>query len=371
VVLFDQLDLDAERDRQNKPGKSGTGTKIDRATRQWSGDGAKLQTVFNVARPELWQIGGAGQIDGGVPLAQQIGVGVQSRLRLRARRLANLDHVGMIDGTIVTRNRMTIVFIGDIHQHWHYVDAGLAALTAQPGYAVLLGDIQCDRPLDELAAPLLDRGVVVHWIHGNHDNDGGPEMWANLAAPERNPSTASGSLHARVVDIDGVRIAGLGGTFRPRVWAPPSAARLRHRHQLEDDLRSLGPAYGPRQRAALAHSLTTAAIWPEDIEALASQKADILVTHEAPSSHPSGSAVIDELARAMGVRMIVHGHHHVASYARARDVSRARAGDGLTVLGVASAWGISITGEVLWKGEKPRPLPAPSGADWVVQSIAA
>jgi len=257
---------------------------------------------------------------------------------------------------------MTIVFVGDIHQHWHYIDAGLAALPTQPRAAVLLGDIQCDRPLDDLAAPLLQRGIVVHWIHGNHDNDGGPEMWANLTAPERNPLTAARALHARVVDIEGVRIAGLGGTFRPRVWLPPSKPHLLGRHQLKEDLASLGPVYSAVQRAALAHSLTTSAIWPEDIETLASQKADVLVTHEAPSSHPRGSAVFDDLARAMGARTIVHGHHHVASYARARD--------GLTVVGVASAWGLSMTGAVLWQGEKPRPLPSP-GNDWIVQSIAA
>jgi len=257
---------------------------------------------------------------------------------------------------------MTIVFIGDIHQHWHHIDAGLAALPTQPKVAVLLGDIQCDRPLDELAAPLLDRGIAVHWIHGNHDNDGGPEMWANLAAPERNPVTASGALHARVMEIGGLRIAGLGGTFRPRVWSPPSKPRLHHRHQLHDDLHSLGPAYGPSQRAALEHSLVTAAIWPEDIEALASQKADVLVTHEAPSSHPAGSGVMDELARSMGARMIVHGHHHVASHVRAHD--------GLAVLGVASAWGVAIDGTVLWEGDKPRPLPAPVPG-WFAQSIDA
>jgi predicted phosphodiesterase len=258
---------------------------------------------------------------------------------------------------------MTIVFIGDIHQHWHYVHAGLAARSTPPRAAILLGDIQCDRPLDELAAPLLERGIAVHWIHGNHDNDGGPEMWANLGAPERNPVTVSGGLHARVVEIEGIRIAGLGGTFRPPVWSPPSPPRLRHRHQLAADLADRGPVYGPQQRAALAHSLSTAAIWPEDIEKLASQKADVLVTHEAPSSHPSGSAVLDELARKMGARMIVHGHHHVVSHARAQD--------GLTVLGVASAWGTAIDGTVLWEGEKPRPLPD-LPADWApIQSIAA
>jgi predicted phosphodiesterase len=257
---------------------------------------------------------------------------------------------------------MTIVFIGDIHQHWHYVDAGLAAQRTLPKAVVLLGDIQCERPLDELAAPLLGRGIAVHWIHGNHDNDGGPEMWANLAAPERNPLTASGALHGRVVTIEGLRIAGLGGTFRPPVWSPPSQPRLLHRHQLADHLAAHGPVYGPQQRAALTHSLSTSAIWPEDIEALASQKADVLVTHEAPSSHPSGSAVLDELARQMGARMIVHGHHHVVSHARARD--------GLTVLGVASAWGTALDGTVLWEGEKPRPLPL-AGPGWTVQSIAA
>jgi predicted phosphodiesterase len=257
---------------------------------------------------------------------------------------------------------MPIVFIGDIHQHWHHVEAGLATLRRTPTAAILLGDIQCDQPLDRLAAPLLDRGIAVHWIHGNHDNDGGPDMWANLASPERNPRTSPGALHAKVMEIEGIRIAGLGGTFRPRVWAPPAGPRLRRRSELGDDMLELGPAYGLNQRAALAHSLSTAAIWPEDIDALSSQRADILVTHEAPSSHPAGSAVMDQLARAMGARMIVHGHHHVASHARAAD--------GLSVLSVGAAWGASLDGKVLWKGDKLRPLPDPRDG-WVVQSIAA
>jgi predicted phosphodiesterase len=257
---------------------------------------------------------------------------------------------------------MSIVFIGDIHRQWHHVEAGLAALASRPAAAILLGDIECHQPLDQLARPLLDRGISVHWIHGNHDNDGGPEMWANLADPTRNPRTAPGALHGRATEIAGIRVAGLGGTFRPRIWLPPQPPRLHHRHELVDDIATIGAAYGPDQRAALAHSLTTAAIWPEDIDALESQRADILVTHEAPSSHPAGNAVLDALARRMGARLIVHGHHHV--------VTRAQATDGLTVFGVAAAWGIEADGTVLWRGEKPRPPPAsPDG--WTVQSIAA
>ncbi len=250
---------------------------------------------------------------------------------------------------------MTIVFIGDIHQQWDKVARGLARLAEAPAAAVILGDVQCDRPLDVLAAPLLDRGIAVHWIFGNHDNDGGPEMWASLTSPEQNPITAAGGLHAKVTVVQGVRIAGLGGTFRPRVWQPPAAPRLHRRTELADDVRQMGRGWRPDHIDAMVHSLSTTAIWPEDYEALAGQRADILVTHEAPSSHPEGSAALDSLARAMGVRLVVHGHHHVNYLATAAD--------GLRVLGVAAAWGAAADGAVLWEGEAPRPLP-PAQVGW-------
>ena len=51
-------------------------------------------------------------------------------------------------------------------------------------------------------------------------------------------------------------------------------------------------------------------IFPIDYASLASQKADILVTHEAPSCHPHGFSAIDQLARLMNVGWSFHGHHH-------------------------------------------------------------
>lgn len=243
---------------------------------------------------------------------------------------------------------MSVVFIGDIHQQWDLVEAGLDGLHTMPTHAVLLGDMQCERSLDELAAPLLAHGIAVSWIFGNHDNDGGPSMWANLAEPARNPRTAPGALHGRVAEIGGLRIAGLGGTFRPRVWEPPEPPRLFAREQLPADLAGMAGHWPASHRAALAHSLGVAAIWPEDIERLSAQHADILVSHEAPASHPAGKAVIGDLARKMGARLVIHGHHHV-NY-------RAAAPDGLIVLGVASAWGVLQDGSVLWPGERPRPI---------------
>lgn len=246
---------------------------------------------------------------------------------------------------------MTIVFIGDIHQMWDRVERGLSRLANLPEAAVILGDVQCDKPLDVLAAPLLRRGIAVHWIFGNHDNDGGPEMWHHLTSPDHNPITAARTLHGVVTVIDGVRIAGLGGTFRPRIWEPPALPRLQGRSELPDDVRQIGKGWRSEHIDALVHSLGTTAIWPEDYEVLANQHADILVTHEAPSSHPAGNAALDALARAMGVRLIVHGHHHVNTLATAND--------GLQALGVAAAWGVTASGEVLWEGEAPRHLTAP------------
>jgi predicted phosphodiesterase len=249
---------------------------------------------------------------------------------------------------------MTIVFIGDIHQQWDLVARGLDRLEQMPRAAVILGDVQCDQPLDVLAAPILERNIDLHWIFGNHDSDGGPGMWHYLTSPDHNPVTAAGALHGRIETIHGVRIAGLGGTFRPRVWDPPAPPRLFSRSELPDDARQMAQGWRPEHIDALIHSLGSMAIWPEDYEALAEQKADILVTHEAPSSHPAGRAMLDALARKMDAGLIVHGHHHVNYLATADD--------GLRVLGVASAWGATADGAILWEGEKPRPLtPAPAG----------
>jgi len=258
---------------------------------------------------------------------------------------------------------MSLVFIGDIHQNWHHIEAGLSGMPTPPRAAILLGDIECTAPLDEMAAPLLDRGVAVYWIHGNHEHDSGPEMWANLAAPDRNPLTSAGALHTRIAEIDGVRVAGLGGTFLPHVWAGDASPRLYRREQLAEDLAANRPGLSADQAAAVMHFLATTAIWPEDVDALATRKADVLVTHDAPSSHPEGSLVLDDLARAMGARLIVHGHHHVTSHAQATD--------GLRVLGVGAAWAVDMDGRVVWRGgERDRPLPR-TGDGWVVHLTAA
>jgi hypothetical protein len=114
---------------------------------------------------------------------------------------------------------------------------------------------------------------------------------------------------------------------------------------------TLGPEWTDDQRAAMTAALAAMAIWPEDVTALASQRTDVLVTHEAPTSHPAGVAALEELARAMGAGLVVHGHHHVSYLAAA--------GDGLRAMGVGAGWGLDLEGRTVWQGEEERWLGRP------------
>jgi len=104
----------------------------------------------------------------------------------------------------------------------------------------------------------------------------------------------------KVVEIAGLRTAGLGGVFRGKV-AP---ATFENPKQY---LSRCGKGNFWRGGLPLTHRST---IFPVDYSKLTGERADILVTHEAPSSHPHGFAAIDELASRLGVTTSFHGHHH-------------------------------------------------------------
>ncbi len=192
-----------------------------------------------------------------------------------------------------------ILFCGDTHGRLQRVVQ--TAQRLRPLAVVLLGDIQSPRPLHEELAPIRD---LVWWIHGNHDTDT-PQDWAHLFESE----LAERCLDGRVVTLpDGTRLAGLGGVFREKMWAPPGPARYESYDQWEASL--------PRRRAELHPLFQTqrlthrSTIFQADYLRLAAQRADILVTHEAGASHPNGFDAIDELAAALGVHTSFHGHHH-------------------------------------------------------------
>jgi predicted phosphodiesterase len=227
---------------------------------------------------------------------------------------------------------MTILFAGDPHRNFSPIIR--ACLTRPPGVLILLGDLDCQFPLTETFASVITAGWRVRWILGNHDCET-ETAYDNLVGdyPE-------GDLGFRVTDLDGVRVAGLPGVFKPSVWYP----------RQDDGAQRIDPpryrnsgaflAAQPKSRwwrdgLPLWHRDT---IFPDDVDRLSEQRFDVLVTHEAPSCHRHGFAAIDELAESGGAKLIVHGHHH--------DSYTAVLPNGIAVrgLGLAEAWPLFSNG---------------------------
>lgn len=230
-------------------------------------------------------------------------------------------------------------FLGDVHGHFQHVARALLDAREKPRWLVFVGDVDIEhRPLREILAPLHRNfpDVRVVFIHGNHDADT-YEHWEMLHdAGEVIP------LHGRVVEMDGVRVAGLGGVFLGRVWYPPAEPVFANK-ALAMNRRPYQWRGGQRPSPKL-HG----AIYPDDVQSLAAQQADILVTHEAPSCHPHGFAALDELARSLGVVRSFHGHHHddrSAEYARLHHTL------GFDARGVAFCAIKNGLGEVIHAGE--------------------
>lgn len=204
-----------------------------------------------------------------------------------------------------------IYFLGDIHGDFEHVLR--ITLADRPTAIVFLGDIEAKRPFEQEIAPLLEAGIDVRWIRGNHDTDN-RETWGHLS------NAMQYNIDGKIVEIGGLRVAGLGGVFRGEIWYPNPNSRTEQdpmfyshadycRAQAEKRPRRLreGESAYPGFGKELKH---LSSIFPAVYEQLYKQRADILVTHEAPGCHPNGFSAIDELARAMHVRASFHGHHH-------------------------------------------------------------
>ena len=213
-----------------------------------------------------------------------------------------------------------ILFAGDPHRNFAPVLRACAA--SVPGVLVLLGDCECDAPLPQMLAPALAAAWDVRWILGNRDTDSAP-AYDNLAG-----AWPQGDIGGRVVDLGGVRIAGLSGVFKPRVWHPVECEPPQF-HTRSDFLAALPAAEHWRGGLPLWHRDT---IFPEDFDQLRGERFDVLVTHEAPSSHRHGFAEIDALAAQGGARWIVHGHHHQSYEAALAGGIRVKG------LGIAECW---------------------------------
>ena len=192
-----------------------------------------------------------------------------------------------------------LMFFGDPHGEFEPIVETVQR--ARPEAIVLLGDLQVERPLHvELAAI---RALTEIWyIHGNHDTDA-ESYFDHLCGGE----LADRNLHGRVIKIAGSLVAGLGGIFRESVWDPASPVSKAGFASAQALRRATPASERWRGGISLRHRST---IFPEEVARLANKRADILVTHEGLGGTPHGQPRLDELARAMRVKLVVHGHLH-------------------------------------------------------------
>jgi predicted phosphodiesterase len=204
-------------------------------------------------------------------------------------------------------------FLGDCHGRLEHIVRALKIAPKRPQAVIFLGDMGVRQPFDQAVAPIETLGVAVWFIHGNHDSD-------DMVAYQHlfNSTYADRNLHGKVVEIAGVRVAGLGGVFRGSVWYPQHTIRETchfdnyatyvevQKDKWPDRLREGNQALITSGKLLLHRST----IFMDDWEQLGAERADVLVTHEAPSCHPNGFVALDELGRCLGVKAAFHGHHH-------------------------------------------------------------
>jgi hypothetical protein len=165
--------------------------------------------------------------------------------------------------------------------------------TLRPDIVLSCGDL----PFDYLEYLVSGLDVPLLYVLGNHDPSLKPPdpTWVPLHADEPVPGPRGcDNIDGRLIEIAGLRIAGLGGSVRYRPGANQYTQGEMRRRALNLELR-IRLKRVPRSRRAL----------------------DILVTHAPPFGMASaqdaahaGFVPFERLIRSFGPLLVVHGHIH-------------------------------------------------------------
>jgi len=257
--------------------------------------------------------------------------------------LKEWDELVPVGREIIGQN--LIWMLGDVHGNFDHVLEAVKASGERPAAVIFLGDLECQVPFTQCVALIEAAGIECWAIPGNHDTDSA-ENYENLWG---DPLFQSRNLHGRVVEIAGVRVAGLGGVFRGEIWYPQNGSEEPHLLNWDsfveyrnvrrptrlrvkaNDVEKIGRD-GPMRK----HCST---IFYDDWLALHRQSADILVTHEAPACHPDGFGAITTLAQSLKVKFSFHGHHHDSVNYRSHDNQHGFAAHGVGFMGITDMFG--------------------------------
>jgi predicted phosphodiesterase len=179
--------------------------------------------------------------------------------------------------------------LGDIHGDFESA-ARIVARHEDVRFWLCVGDVADD------AGRYQPVGSRVYWIKGNNENF---DAIAARDLPASLPFLDNGEM----LTIDGLRVAGLGGTFAP-TWYETAAADLPH------------PQKGTAKATALADKRRH--FVREEVERLKAMIGiDVLLTHEAARPYriggrgpDAGKTPINEVLAAAAPRLHLFGHHH-------------------------------------------------------------
>jgi hypothetical protein len=241
---------------------------------------------------------------------------------------------------------MRVGILGDLHGAFEALENVMARERDVPLW-LSVGDIASDTG----AYPTPSRPF--YFIKGNNENF---DVLARLAAGK----SVAANLHlvpnGRLVELSGVRVAGLGGTFAPKWYdtaahdlpypgaALSAAAAGLSAGSSGSSARASGSSAGPSHasaatsRAAGARASGSRAVRDDkrrhfvhaEVEACAAlSNVDIFLSHEAPrpywvgvgrSRNDAGKTVVNEVLGAMKPRLHFFGHHHRFSEGHPQDV---------------------------------------------------
>ena len=181
--------------------------------------------------------------------------------------------------------------LGDIHGDFATVRRIMRQHSAIP-FWICVGDVaDASGGYESFERPL-------YWIKGNNEN------FDAIAAGDL-PAGLHYLPNGTLKTIDGLRVAGLGGTFAPTMYETP-AAELPH------------PKKGSAKATELADRRRHFVL--EEVEACKQlTKVDIFLSHEAPRpfrvgtggrGNDAGKTPINEILAVMKPRLHLFGHHH-------------------------------------------------------------
>jgi Icc-related predicted phosphoesterase len=190
--------------------------------------------------------------------------------------------------------------LGDIHGDFASVRRLMGRHPDVP-FWVSVGDIaDDDGRYEAFDAP-------VYWIKGNNEN-------FDAIAGGQLPASLHFLENGRLAEIEGIRVAGLGGTFAP-TWYQTRASELPH------------PVKGTARATALADKRRH--FVKEEVDRCrAMTDVDLFLSHEAARPFrvrggrgpDAGKTPINEVLAAMRPRLHLFGHHHELTVQVRQDV---------------------------------------------------